>query len=61
MAVKVIVNNIRLPRISGSNCIFTLLKLDCSLLLACYDKSGNLHSGTPVEVTVNIHVAPDAH
>jgi hypothetical protein len=25
---------------------------------ACYDKLGNLHTGTPEEVTVNVHVAP---
>jgi len=39
MAVKMIINNIRLPRILRSNCIFTLLKLDCSLGLACYGKT----------------------
>ncbi len=26
--------------------------------LACYDYAGNLHVGTPAEVTVNVHVAP---
>ncbi len=28
--------------------------------LACYDKLGNLHTGTPEEVTVNVHIAPPA-
>jgi len=27
---------------------------------ACYDKAGNLHTGTPDETTLNIHVAPAA-
>ena len=27
---------------------------------ACYDMLGNLHEGTPDEVTVNVHVTPDA-
>lgn len=36
---------------------------DCigyKLGLACYDSAGNLHSGTPAEVTVNIYVTPEA-
>jgi len=27
---------------------------------ACYDEAGNQHEGTPEEVTVGIHAAPDA-
>lgn len=27
---------------------------------ACYDKSGNLHEGTPDEATVDVHIAPPA-
>lgn len=27
--------------------------------LACYDELGNLHEGTPDEVTVEVHVSPD--
>lgn len=27
---------------------------------ACYDKLGNLHVGSPEEVTVNVHIAPAA-
>jgi len=28
--------------------------------LACYDSFGNAHEGTPGEVTVEVHIAPDA-
>ena len=28
--------------------------------LACYDKLGNVHQGSPEEVTVNIHITPSA-
>lgn len=27
---------------------------------ACYDKLGNLHTGTPEEITVSVHIAPAA-
>jgi len=27
---------------------------------ACYDQAGNVHEGTPEDVTVNVHIAPPA-
>lgn len=27
--------------------------------LACYDEAGNVHSGTPDEVTIEVHTAPE--
>ena len=27
---------------------------------ACYDEAGNLHAGTPEEITVTVHIAPAA-
>ena len=33
---------------------------DYKFAFACYDKLGNLHEGTPDEVTVYVHLAPDA-
>jgi hypothetical protein len=28
--------------------------------LACYDELGNLHEGSPEEITVHVHITPDA-
>lgn len=47
----------------GAATIFTQVTVtECGqykFAFACYDKLGNMHEGTPEEITANIHLTPD--
>jgi len=54
----------RFPWGHGTAVITAQYRADCcgayKFAFACYDTAGNVHAGTPEEVTVHVHIAPPA-